>query len=144
MSRNARNASARRSSTSGPGNTRPPTLPQEEVRTSTGSVRIERDPDRPSAVTLVVNGVPSSHLDLDDPGFLAFEYMQQMAAAIDLLDGPVSAVHLGAAGCSLARWVEHERPGSRQIAVDIDLAEIACAEPTVVRQCRGGRLPLRQ
>ncbi|SKX89200.1 Uncharacterised protein [Mycobacteroides abscessus subsp. abscessus] len=27
-----------------------------------------------------------------------------------------------------------------QIAVDIDLAEIACAEPTVVRQCRGGRL----
>ncbi|GII99454.1 methyltransferase family protein [Sediminihabitans luteus] len=71
-------------------------------------------------MTLVVNGVPSSHLDLDDPGFLAFEYMQQMAAAIDLVDGPLHAVHLGAAGCTLARWIDHERPGSRQLAVDID------------------------
>ncbi|GMA26404.1 hypothetical protein GCM10025864_41630 [Luteimicrobium album] len=29
-------------------------------------------------------------------------------------------MHLGAAGCSLARWVEHGRPGSEQVAVDLD------------------------
>lgn len=96
-------------------------LPTEEVPTSTGTARLEPDPDRGGAFTLFVNGVPSSHVDLDDPGFLAFEYMQQMAAVIDLLPpGPLRVLHLGAAGCSLARWVEHTRPGSAQVGVDLD------------------------
>lgn len=96
-------------------------LPTEPVATSTGTARVERDPDRPSAVTLYVNGVPSSHLDLDDPGMLAFEYMQQMAAVVDELPpGPLRVLHLGAAGCTLARWVEHVRPGSAQLGVDLD------------------------
>lgn len=52
---------------------------------------------------------------------LAFEYMQQMAAVVDELHpGPVRALHLGAAGCSLPRWVEHTRPGSTQLGVDLD------------------------
>jgi spermidine synthase len=72
-------------------------------------------------MTLHVNGVPSSCIDLADPGFLAFEYLQQMAAVVDLLPrGPVRAVHLGAAGCALPRQIEHVRPGSRQLGVDID------------------------
>lgn len=88
---------------------------------STGTAEVVPDPDRPGAVTLHVNGVPSSYVDLDDPGFLAFEYMQQMAAVLATLpDGPLRAVHLGAAGCALARHVEHERPGSRQLGVDLD------------------------
>jgi SAM-dependent methyltransferase len=96
-------------------------LPTEVVATTTGTARVERDPDRPSAVTLYVNGVPSSHLDLDDPGMLAFEYMQQMAAVVDeLAPGPLRVLHLGAAGCTLARWVEHVRPGSAQLGVDLD------------------------
>ncbi|MGO1934983.1 MAG: spermidine synthase, partial [Cellulosimicrobium funkei] len=118
---------ARRTSRRPPGSPAPPTpprrrgparggpaasdLPDEPVATTTGTARVERDPDRPSAVTLYVNGVPSSYLDLDDPGMLAFEYMQQMAAVVDELHpGPVRALHLGAAGCSLPRWVEHTRP----------------------------------
>jgi spermidine synthase len=69
----------------------------------------------------MVNGVPSSYLDLDDPGFLAFEYMQQMAAFVDCLPpGPLRVVHLGAAGCTFARWMEHARPGSTQLAIDLD------------------------
>ncbi|MFC8921547.1 spermidine synthase [Cellulosimicrobium sp. NPDC057127] len=96
-------------------------LPTDEVPTTTGSARLEPDPDHAGAVTLYVNGVPSSHVDLDDPGFLAFEYMQQMAAVIDRLPpGPLRVLHLGAAGCSLARWVEHTRPGSTQVGVDLD------------------------
>ncbi|WP_069388246.1 spermidine synthase, partial [Cellulosimicrobium cellulans] len=96
-------------------------LPTDEVPTSTGTARLEPDPDRDGAVTLFVNGVPSSHVDLEDPGFLAFEYMQQMAAVVDLLPpGPLRVLHLGAAGCSLARWVEHTRPGSAQVGVDLD------------------------
>lgn len=96
----------------------------ETVTTTTGSVRLVRDPDR-RAVTVEVNGVPSSYVDLDDPGHLAFEYMQHMAAVVDATwpaGRPLDVVHLGAAGCSLARWVHAERPGSRQVAVDLDAA----------------------
>ena len=71
----------------------------------------------------MIDGVPSSHVDLDDPEYLEFEYMQQMAAVIDRLappGEPLAVVHLGAAGCSLARYVHARRPGSRQIAAEID------------------------
>ncbi|WP_225754147.1 spermidine synthase [Actinotalea sp. Marseille-Q4924] len=80
-----------------------------------------RHPGEPDAVTVMVNGVPSSHLDLVDPTWLEFEYMQHMAAVIDLLPaGPLDAVHLGAAACALPRRVEAVRPGCRQLAVDVD------------------------
>ncbi|MBD7998989.1 MULTISPECIES: spermidine synthase [Oerskovia] len=96
-------------------------LPTEELRTSTGTARLVPDPDGSTGVTLLVNGVPSSHLDLADPGLLTFEYMQQMAAVLAALPpGPLRVVHLGAAGCTFARYVEHERPDSRQVAVDLD------------------------
>lgn len=98
-----------------------PTVPREPVPIDTGTAHVEHDPDHPARMTLHVNGVPSSCVDLADPGFLAFEYLQQMAAVIDLLPpGPVRALHLGAAGCALPRQVEHVRPGSRQLGVDID------------------------
>lgn len=90
---------------------------------ASGTAELVTTPDDPTAVTLMVNGVPSSHLDLADPLRLDFEYMQQMAAVLDAVpagDGPFRAVHLGAAGCAMARWVDARRPGSRQIAVDLD------------------------
>lgn len=101
-------------------------LPAGEVQTSTGTAELVPDPDGSTGVTLMVNGVPSSHLDLADPGLLTFEYMQQMAAVLGALPaGPLRVVHLGAAGCTLARYVEHERPDSRQIAVDLDADLVA-------------------
>ncbi|PFG42835.1 hypothetical protein ATJ88_1507 [Isoptericola jiangsuensis] len=115
MARRARSTRQDRSSSPAP------TLPEGDVPVDTGTARVETDPDAPRRVTLHVNGVPSSCLDLDDPGFLAFEYLQQMAAVVELLPpGPVRAVHLGAAGCALPRQVEHARPGSRQLGVDVD------------------------
>lgn len=94
-------------------------LPTGEVPISTGTASVRRD--GPAHVTLMVNGVPSSPLDLANPTWLDFEYMQQMAAVIDHLPaGPLAAVHLGAGGCALARWLDAVRPGSRQLAVDID------------------------
>ena len=94
---------------------------------ATGTAELRRERDDPDGVTLYVNGVPSSHLDLVDPTRLEFEYMQQMAAVVErLADGPVSAVHLGGAGCALARALDAARPGSRQLAVEVDpvLAEL--------------------
>lgn len=100
-----------------------------------GTAELITSPDDPTAVTLMVNGVPSSHLDLADPLRLEFEYMQQMAAVLDAIPGddrgdrPFRAVHLGAAGCAMARWVDARRPGARQIAVDLD--------PVLVELVRG-------
>lgn len=88
-----------------------------------GTAELVVSPDDPTAVTLMVNGVPSSHLDLADPLRLDFEYMQQMAAVLDAIpagEHPFRAVHLGAAGCAMARWVDARRPGARQIAIDLD------------------------
>uniref|UniRef100_UPI0035693A48 spermidine synthase n=1 Tax=Actinotalea sp. TaxID=1872145 RepID=UPI0035693A48 len=99
----------------------PTALPEGPVAIDTGTAELRRDPSEPDLVTLLVNGVPSSALDLADAGRLEFEYMQQMAALTEHLPaGPVDAVHLGAAGCALPRWVDHTRPGSRQLGVDID------------------------
>nr|WP_246125085.1 fused MFS/spermidine synthase [Cellulomonas xylanilytica] len=89
----------------------------------TGTVELVRDLDDPDGVTVLVNGVPSSYLDLVDPTRLVFEYMQQMAAVIDRVGdagGALDVVHLGAAGCALARAVDATRPGSRQLAVELD------------------------
>ena len=122
----ARDRSARR----GPGSQRPPTRaatralwPTGPLPISTGTVELERDPDDPDGVTVLVNGVPSSYLDLADPSHLVFEYMQQMAEVIDRIGpagGPLDAVHLGAAGCALARAIDAGRPGSRQLAIELD------------------------
>ncbi|MGY4646126.1 spermidine synthase [Cellulomonas sp. URHB0016] len=89
----------------------------------TGTVELVVDPDDPDAVTVLVNDVPSSYLDLADPTRLVFEYMQQVAAVVDrigLPGEPLAVVHLGAAGCTLARWVHATRPGSLQVAVELD------------------------
>lgn len=86
---------------------------------------LERRRDDPTGVTVLVNGVPSSHLDLADPTRLDFEYMQQMAAVLDRAaapGAPLRVVHLGAAGCTLARYVHATRPGSHQLAVELDAA----------------------
>lgn len=100
---------------------RPARLPAGPVTIATGTARLVVDPDSPTVVTLLVNGVPSSCLDLDDPSYLEFEYHQQMAAVIDrLAPGPLRALHLGAGACTLARWLDDARPGSRQLAVDVD------------------------
>jgi spermidine synthase len=58
---------------------------------------------------------------------LDFEYLQWMAAAVQTCfdaTTPLRALHLGAGGCALAWHWDVTRPGSRQVAVEID-AELA-------------------
>ncbi|MBT0995818.1 fused MFS/spermidine synthase [Cellulomonas sp. DKR-3] len=103
--------------------------PDGPVEVPTGTVEVRPDPDHASGATLLVNGVPSSYVDLEDSGVLAFEYMQQMALVIDVVrpGTPLDVVHLGAGGCALARALDATRPGSRQLAVELDarLPELA-------------------
>ena len=92
-------------------------------------------PDRwvPGAFTLTVDGTPQSHVNLDDPADLFFEYVQRMGHVIDQLGmpgEPITAVHLGAGELTLPRYVEATRPGSRQQVVELesDLVDFVRAE----------------
>lgn len=70
-----------------------------------------------------VDGTPQSHVDPDDPTHLHFEYVARMGAVIDQLPpGPLTAVHLGAGGLTIPRYVEATRPGSRQQVVELEQA----------------------
>ena len=72
---------------------------------------------------LDVDGTPQSHVDLDDPTHLHFEYVARMGAVIDRLrmpGQPLTAIHLGAGALTLPRYVEHTRPGSRQQVIELE------------------------
>ncbi|WP_309104351.1 fused MFS/spermidine synthase [Microbacterium sp.] len=72
---------------------------------------------------LIVNGTPQSHIDLDDPTHLHFEYIVRMGAVIDQLaseGAPLTAVHLGAGGLTIPRYIEATRPGSRQQVIELE------------------------
>lgn len=74
---------------------------------------------------LDVDGTPQSHVDLDDPTHLHFEYVARMGAMIDRLGmpgQPLTAIHLGAGALTIPRYVEATRPGSRQQVVELEPA----------------------
>ena len=74
---------------------------------------------------LDVDGTPQSHVDLDDPTHLHFEYVARMGAVIDRLrmpGQPLTAIHLGAGALTIPRYIEATRPGSRQQVVELEPA----------------------
>lgn len=74
-----------------------------------------------SGYELIVDGTPQSHVDLDDPTHLHFEYIVRMGAVIDQLrPGPLTAVHLGAGALTIPRYIEASRPGSRQQVIELE------------------------
>jgi spermidine synthase len=88
-----------------------------------GRAELLRDADRPAAWMLLIDGVPQSHVDLDDPGYLDFEYVRRIGHVIDAAapaGQPLRVLHLGAGALTLARYVAATRPGSPQLAVEAD------------------------
>jgi spermidine synthase len=85
--------------------------------------RIEADRFVPGTYQLVVDGTPQSHVNLDQPEELFFEYIQRIGHIIDEIADPgqpITAVHLGAGALTLPRYVEATRPGSRQQVVELE------------------------
>ncbi|MGF0176261.1 spermidine synthase [Streptomyces sp. Marseille-Q5077] len=88
-----------------------------------GLAELIPDPDRARSWTLLVDGAPQSHVDLDDPAYLSFEYQRRFGHVIDLVAAPgkpVQAVHLGGGALTLARYVAATRPRSTQQVVERD------------------------
>ena len=96
-----------------------------EAPVSQGRAELLRDADRRGAWMLLVDGVPQSHVDLDDPEYLDFEYVRRLGHVIDAAapaGQPLRVLHLGAGALTLARYVAATRPGSSQLAVEVDAA----------------------
>ncbi|KOG36065.1 spermidine synthase [Streptomyces resistomycificus] len=90
-----------------------------------GLAELIPDRDRARAWTLLVDGAPQSHVDLDDPAYLSFEYQRRLGHVIDLAappGKPLHAVHLGGGALTLARYVAATRPRSTQQVVERDAA----------------------
>ncbi|WP_116084797.1 fused MFS/spermidine synthase [Agromyces sp. PvR057] len=85
--------------------------------------RLEESRQVPGSWTLTVDGTPQSHVELDRPDWLGFEYVRRIGHAIDLVrpEGEaITAVHLGGGALTLPRYVAATRPGSRQQVVELE------------------------
>lgn len=88
-----------------------------------GSAEIVRDLDVANGWMLLLDGIQSSYVDLDDPTNLEFEYMQWIASVLDCLalsGEPLDTLHLGGGAVTLPRYVAATRPGSRQLVFEYD------------------------
>ncbi|MFD4033615.1 spermidine synthase [Streptomyces sp. NPDC058637] len=90
-----------------------------------GLAELVPDRERPHAWTLLLDGAPQSHVDLDDPSYLSFEYQRRLGHVIDLAappNQPLQVLHLGGGAFTLARYIAATRPRSTQQIVEIDAA----------------------
>lgn len=84
---------------------------------------IEPDPYQDGAFILEVDGTPQSHVFIDDPGELFFEYIRRIGHVLDQVAAPgqpITAVHLGGGALTLPRYIEATRPGSRQQVIELE------------------------
>lgn len=93
-----------------------------------------------------LDGHPQSYVDLADPELLAFEYVQHLAACLDVLEpgAPqrLAVTHVGGAALTLPRYVEQTRPRSPQIVLEPD-ADLTAAVRERLPLPRGHRIRVR-
>jgi spermidine synthase len=95
------------------------------VRLSDGTAAAVMRSPFTSGYELMVGETPQSHVALEDPTHLHFEYVARMGAVIDQLrlpGQPITAVHLGAGALTIPRYIAHTRPGSRQQVIELEPA----------------------
>ena len=105
---------------------------------------------------MLVDGLEASVVDRADPTHLDFPYMRWIADVLDVgwrPDAALRAVHVGAGGCVLARYLAATRPGSHSeayesdpavldaLATVLDLGAEARAARTPGRRARAARPP---
>lgn len=77
--------------------------------------------DRPGAYLLRLDGQDQSHVDLDDPTRLAFDYVRRIGDVLDLCAPPrepLRVAHVGGAAMTLPRYVAATRPRSWQVVME--------------------------
>jgi len=99
-----------------------------ELETAYHCARVVADPDRPTGRVLVLDTLRHSYVDLADPTYLDFAYVQAIASATDVgwpESEPLRAFHLGGGGLTLPRYLDEVRPGTRSLVAEIDRGVVA-------------------
>ena len=83
-----------------------------------GGQRAEIHPDGFSdhGHVLEIGGAEQSHVDVQNPDYVFYEYLRRIANTVDALapaGEPITAAHLGAGALTLVRYIQATRPGSR-------------------------------
>jgi len=72
---------------------------------------------------LSLDGAEQSHVNLAHPEEIFYEYLRRVGNVVDVVapvGTPITAVHLGAGALTLARYIAGTRPGSVQVAVELE------------------------
>jgi len=84
-------------------------------------IELAIDVEHPGGTMLLMDDVRQSNVDLDDPTYLDFEYVQYFASVLETVpDGPLAVTHLGGGGLTLPRYLNQVRPGTSQIVLEPD------------------------
>lgn len=101
-----------------------PNLPASRFLNTTGQhASIEPDAFTAGSYVLSIGGAEQSHVNLDRPAEIFYEYLRRIGHLVDLAAAPaapVTALHLGAGALTLARYIQATRPGSVQYGVELE------------------------
>jgi len=113
------------------------------VAFSSVSAELLADLDRPGGWLLLLDRIRQSYVDLDDPTYLDFEYVQAFADVVDALPGgPLAVTHVGGGAATFARYIAATRPGSAQLVLEPDEALTALVRRRLPFP-RGARIRVR-
>jgi predicted O-methyltransferase YrrM len=90
-----------------------------ELLACTGELAVMRDPRHPSGRLLLQGSMEASYVDLADPSRLEFDYLRRMRDLVEVT-GARRVVHVGGAGCALARALAAAHPDHRQEVLELD------------------------
>ena len=94
-----------------------------DVETTYHCAVVTTDPDRPGGRVLLLDGVPHSYVDLDDPTHLEYAYAKAVVSVIDTAYAPgtpLRAYHIGGGGLTVPRYLAQVRPGTASLVSEID------------------------
>jgi spermidine synthase len=97
-----------------------------EVIAAAGDLTVLRDPARPTGRLLMQGDMEASYVDLADARHVEFDYLRRMRDLVELT-GAHTVIHVGGAGCALARALAAARPGDRQEVLEADPAVLELA-----------------
>lgn len=100
-----------------------------EHETAYYCVRVEVSASNPDARDLYLDRLRHAYVNLKDPTDLDVRYIRLFAdVAAPMKDGPLDALHIGGGGFSFPRYLEAERPETKNRVLEIDGELVKIAE----------------
>lgn len=96
-------------------------IPQRFLKDLDAAATVEYDSTTRGWI-LSIGGAEQSHVDLEQPHRVFYEYLQRVANVVDVIKSPgvpVQALHLGGGAMTLPRYIAATRPGSGQVVVEL-------------------------